>query len=117
MMASNTFRLLVVTPDRQLLLKDNLTWVKATLLDGEIGIKANHAPLLAETVDGPVIFSVDDEKQSIDIHAGILKIDKKGVVIFTTGHLDSEIVSKNVEIEQMQYERLAKNLIRHIDHA
>jgi F0F1-type ATP synthase epsilon subunit len=114
-MPSDTLRLLVLTPDSQLLSKDNLRWVNATLIDGGIGIRPNHTPLLAETIDGPVSFSDGDEEQSIDIDAGILMVDKKGVIIFTTGLLASGKSKLDWEKDQMQFNRLAQNLSSQID--
>lgn len=110
-MPPSTFRLLILTPDRQLLHKDNLTWVTARLIDGEIGIKSRHAPLLAETIDGKVDFGDEDESQSIDIQAGILKIDQDGVIIFTTGLFDPQLTRHETENEPIKLGRLADTLV------
>lgn len=110
-------RLLVVTPDSQLVCKDNLIWVMASLIDGKIGIKANHAPLLAETVDGVVSFDDGEEIGSIEVQSGILMVGQNGVTIFTTGLIEQDPSSQNHESGQIGFDRLARYLIRQMENA
>ena len=113
-MKADKLRLLVLTPEKRLLLKENLTQVRAKLIDGEIGIRAHHAPLLGETVSGPVFFGDEDYEDMINIQAGILKIDQKGATIFTSGFLERENGPKITTDESIQFERLTEDLLQQV---
>lgn len=113
-MKADKLRLLVLTPEKQLLLKENLTCIRASLIDGEIGIKLHHALLLGETVSGPVFFSGEDHEDMIKIQAGILKIDQNGVTIFTSGLLEEKSEPKIIVGESIQFKRLTQDLLQHV---
>lgn len=57
---------------------------------GEIGIRPGHHPLVAETVSGRLRFRGTQYEETIELQAGILEIDRDGIVIFTRGTLDSK---------------------------
>ena len=113
-MKADKLRLLVLTPEKQLLLKENLTWIRASLIDGEIGIKVHHAPLLGETISGPVFFVCEDIEETININAGILKIDQNDVTIFTSGFLEEKSEPKIIVGESIQFKRLTQDLLQHV---
>ena len=111
-MKAETLRLLVMTPEKQLLLKEGLLWIRATLIDGEIGIQANHTPLIGETLSGPVHFGSENEEDVINLEAGILKVDQRGVIIFTSGVAQSKKSHQRINVDEQKYERLANDLLQ-----
>ena len=111
-MKAETLRLLVMTPEKELLLKEDLLWVRATLIDGEIGIQANHTPLIGETLTGPVHFGSENEEDAINLEAGILKVDQLGVTIFTSGIADSKTSHPKINDDELKFERLANDLLQ-----
>jgi len=110
-MRSESMRLLVMTPEKQLLLREGLSWIKAHLIDGEIGIKVNHTPLIGETIPGVVTYGNDEHQENIMLEAGILKVDESGVTIFTSGLLDPAQDEKTLEQEELTFDRLTNELL------
>jgi F-type H+-transporting ATPase subunit epsilon len=104
-------RLLVVTPESRLLERENLTWVRAKLVDGEIGILARHAPLLAETVDGALRYGNGEEAHVIRLYAGILKVSREGVTVFTSGMLETPEDEAPPKPAPMYFKRLTGHLL------
>ena len=111
-MKTETLRLLVMTPEKQLLLKKDLLWVRALLIDGEIGIQPNHTPLIAETLQGPVHFGSKEGKEEINLESGIFKVDKYGVTIFTSGIADNKTSRPTINNDELQFERLAMDILQ-----
>lgn len=105
------FRLLVVTPESRLLERENLTWMRASLVDGEIGILARHAPLLAETVDGALRYGNAEETHAIRLYAGILKVSRDGVTVFTSGLLEAAEDEPPPKTAPMLFSRLTAYLL------
>jgi F0F1-type ATP synthase epsilon subunit len=105
------FSLLVVTPESRLLERDNLTWVRAKLVDGEIGILARHAPLLAETVDGALRYGNGEEAHVIRLYAGILKVSRDGVTVFTSGLLEAPEDEMEPKPAPVLFSRLTATLL------
>ena len=106
------FRLLVVTPESRLLDRDNLTWVRVNLVDGEIGILARHAPLLAETVNGALRYGNGEEAHVIRLYAGILKVSRESVTVFTSGLLEAPGDEAQPKTAPMDFRRLTGHLLK-----
>lgn len=82
-------RLLVLTPDGILLERTEVGRARLRLADGgELGIRPGHHPLVAETAAGSLRFGGREYDQEVELQAGILEIDREGIVIFTRGWLD-----------------------------
>ncbi|MBM4431807.1 MAG: hypothetical protein FJ026_15895 [Chloroflexi bacterium] len=79
-------QLTVQTPRQIVLDAADVRWVQAQLADGGgIGIWPGHAPLLAETVAGPLRYADDSGEHELLLRAGILRIVAQQVTIYTTG--------------------------------
>jgi F0F1-type ATP synthase epsilon subunit len=118
------FRLVVLTPVKTLIEAAGVAWVQIQLADGApIGIYPGHAPLLAETVDGPLRYADEAGEYSLDLLAGILSTSHDGVTVLTAGlahdgravgwrtEESSEYVGAGEEAEEPRFERLAQALL------
>jgi F0F1-type ATP synthase epsilon subunit len=104
-------RLRVMTPTVTLLDVQGVTNISIRLADGgSIGLRPGHAPLLAETVTAPLIYSVGEAEHSFDAQAGILFVDTGIATIFTSGSGEYEIVDPGAA----KFDRLANELLNRI---
>ncbi len=84
-------KLVVLTPDGILLEKTEVGRTRLRLADGgEIGIRPGHHPLVAETAAGTLRFGGQEYEEQVELQAGILEVDREGIVIFTRGWLDQQ---------------------------
>jgi len=75
------FALKVFTPDKELY-AGPATFLAAKAVDGEIGILANHAPLIALLAPGPLRYHLPDGKEvSIKGSDGFLKVEDNKVFV------------------------------------
>jgi F0F1-type ATP synthase epsilon subunit len=87
---AEAFRLLVLTPVQTLIEATGVAWAQVQLADGgAIGIYPGHAPLLAETVDGPLRYADESGEHSLDLLAGILSTNLEGATVLTGGVLEA----------------------------
>ena len=92
-MADNTFMLEIVTPER-ILFKDEVEFMVAPAVDGEIGVMRNHAPLVAALKIGVLRFK--DGKgveKKMAVSGGFMEIiDNTGRILAETAepgeHID-----------------------------
>lgn len=111
----------ILTPAEYLYEIKAVQWIEAQLADGGgIGIWPGHAPLLAETVTGPLCYADDNGEQAVGLAAGILQITAAGqVTIFTSGLAEVDGVQRpfpaavddELEQAQKQYGRLVRTLL------
>lgn len=108
-MIEDELTLRVLSPDGSSLKADHLLEVLIPLADGgPIGIRPKHAPLIAETVSGPVRYQTNDEILEIELLAGILSIRDNVVTILTAGEMpETEDSSKS---SSDPYEKLSRML-------
>jgi F0F1-type ATP synthase epsilon subunit len=113
--ANSELTLEILTPEGLLLEADQLTEVIVPLADGgTIGIRPKHAPLIAETVDGPVRYLKIGSDEEIALLAGVLQIRKDTVSIMTAGSLEEE--SPPVSQDQtLTYNRLVQTLVASLE--
>jgi F0F1-type ATP synthase epsilon subunit len=109
------FRLIVSLPGDNLLDQAGVTEVYAQLADGGgIGILPGHGPLLAETVVGTLRYVNGDGEHTLQLQAGVLRVDSGRVTLYTTGR--SEFGTEPERHEQTAEEgrlvRLARTLLR-----
>ena len=79
-------RLTVLTPARTLLDATPVMWLQAHLADGApIGIYPSHAPLLAETVSGPLRYADASGEHALDLAPGILQVGDGEATLLTSG--------------------------------
>lgn len=91
-MAENTFILEVVTPER-ILFKDEVQFVVAPAVEGELGILRNHAPMVAALKIGVLRYKdADGQTKRMAISGGFIEvIDNTARVLAETAEHGDEI--------------------------
>jgi F0F1-type ATP synthase epsilon subunit len=110
---AESFLLTVWTPGEALLEVDGVLEICALLTDGSIGIFPGHAPLLAETVAGPLRYVDETGEHRVDLEIGILQIERHKVAVYTSGFVgqtshEGDEASKS---EAEQFDRLTWELM------
>ncbi len=101
---ANTFQVDVVSPEATVW-SGSATFLLAKTPDGELGIMANHEPLMGTLVTGPVVIeSVDGTRTTIGVHGGFLQVLNNQVTLITDR---AEIAEGGREEGQELAERLA----------
>jgi F0F1-type ATP synthase epsilon subunit len=87
---ARTLRLSVLAPAGPLVSAEEVAWIQARLADGgSIGIWPGHAPLLAETIDGPLRYSDGASEYALELRAGVLHIDSVGATVLIPGTVET----------------------------
>ncbi|OQY09578.1 MAG: ATP synthase F1 subunit epsilon [Fusobacteriia bacterium 4572_132] len=94
------FNLEIVTPQK-VILKEEATMVIARTIVGDIGILANHAPLVTELALGEMKIKHGDKEKDFFISGGFLEISKDKVLILA----DKAINAKDIDIEKEKEEK------------
>lgn len=101
----------ILTADGPILERQNLESINVPLADGlPLGIKPGHAPLIAETRRGEIVYRTSESKQKIELHAGIMNISDNVVTILTPGKV-TELPSEDVTSLKNEYERLFQTIL------
>ena len=101
---ANTFHVDVVSPEATVW-SGEATIVIAKTPDGELGIMANHEPLMGSLVTGPVVIEAEDgTRTTIGVHGGFLQVLNNQVTLITDR---AEIAEGGREEGQELAERLA----------
>jgi F-type H+-transporting ATPase subunit epsilon len=80
---ANTFQVDVVSPEA-IVWSGQATLVMAKTSDGELGIMANHEPLMGALVTGPVTVEAEDgTRTTIGVHGGFLQVLDNQVTLIT----------------------------------
>ncbi len=112
MTESASLYLQVLTPDGLIFKRAELTAINVPLVDGaNIGIRPNHAPLIAETALGKIKFRSTDNENAIFLHPGILAIRDNTVTLFTAGEVADKPSEKIIELHITEYERLMNTIV------
>lgn len=104
----------VWSPSETLLDVDNVSKVIVQLNDGLIGILPGHTNLLAESADGEIRYTDNnDEEYQMDLFGGILKVENNHVLLFTSGvrEENSELLKPAQIEEELKFDRLALELM------
>ena len=78
--ATTLMRVDVVSPEA-VLWSGEAEFVVARTVDGEIGILANHEPLMAALVTGTVEIQTGEDRVSVAVGGGFLQIVDNGVTV------------------------------------
>ncbi len=83
----------ILSPEGPILEVDGATSINVPLVDGGgIGIRPGHAPLIAETAQGPVRYQTPDEESQIEVMPGILEISNNVVTILTVYQISENLI-------------------------
>ncbi|KUO61983.1 MAG: ATP synthase F0F1 subunit epsilon [Gracilibacter sp. BRH_c7a] len=102
-----TFNLNVVSPDGQVIDKE-VEFVVLPSVDGELGILANHAPLIAGLEAGVMRYTEDGKVYKIAICGGFVEVAKNKVSVLANTAEKAEKI--NVERALAAKERAQKRL-------
>ena len=114
----DAFRLQVLTPAEALLDEEEVGWMQVLLADGgSMGIRPGHAPLLAETAAGALYYGNREDDQdrkhgTLDLEAGILRVERDRVTIFTGGLAQTFGTEYRLDTTDAErFDRLARALL------
>lgn len=99
----------LVTPERKVL-SEEVDMIMARASDGDIGILANHAPMLTPITISQLLIKNEGKDRYIAIGGGILEVSKeKTVLLADTAELPHEIdIERAEEAKKRAAERLDK---------
>ncbi len=107
-----TLALKTITPAETLLDVAAVAWVQVQLIDGSLGIRPGHAPLLGRTRRGPVRYGLPDGTEAvIEVEAGLLQIGRQGVTIFCSGLAAEGQTDAPSAGEELRFQRLLGTLV------
>ncbi len=108
---AGTLQLTVLTPERVLLSVDEAVKVRLRLADGAwLSIYPNHAPLVAETLAGPLQYETEIEAGDVELGEGILCVIHNRVDVLTRGPQQQDTAPEEIETER-KFDRLARQLM------
>jgi F-type H+-transporting ATPase subunit epsilon len=100
----------IITPEKSLLVRHDVSYVLAETVIGGVGILANHAPLIATLTEGPLKYQ--DETGALHfvyVEGGFMEVGSNKVTILSVDAEDaSDIdVEKNKRREEKAQNRLS----------
>ncbi len=95
---ANKIHVEIITPGRTVL-SDDFSMVVVRALDGEMGILADHLPLIASLQEWPVKLKTDDEcVRYVSVSGGFMEVrDNRITILATAAELPEEIDAKRAE--------------------
>jgi F-type H+-transporting ATPase subunit epsilon len=82
----------IVTPDR-VVVSEEVDVVTAPGIEGEFGVLANHAPMIAAVKIGPLRYRVGDKEEWVAISGGFCEVSKNKIAFLV------EAAEKSYEID------------------
>jgi F-type H+-transporting ATPase subunit epsilon len=104
---ADTFTLEVVTPER-LLVREQVTEAQIPAMQGELGVRPEHAALVAELGIGPLSYLDGLRRREMSVSGGVVEISahRTRVLAETAEHADEIDVKRAEEAERRAYQRL-----------
>ncbi len=104
-------RFSVLTPDKTLLDVSNVSRVRLKLADGGwLSIYPRHAPLLGETLAGPLTYITEAGEETISLSESILQITRNEITLFSGGELTTSAPPTDA-VDAAHFDRLARVLM------
>jgi F-type H+-transporting ATPase subunit epsilon len=98
-------RVHVVTPEREVTVADDATFVLAHGIEGDVGILPGHAPLMIGLGIGPLKIAHGDRAERMLVDGGFLQVNGNNVIVLAEyAVLPDEVdaAALPVEIEEMR---------------
>ena len=95
----------VVTPEREVVVADDATFVVAHGIDGDVGILPGHAPMLIALGLGPIKIERGERTQRMLVDGGFLQVkDNKVIVLAEYAVLPDEVDATTLpqEIDELR---------------
>ena len=104
---ADTFTLEVVTPER-LLVREQVTEAQIPAMQGELGVRPEHAALVAELGIGPLSYLEGGRRREMSVSGGVVEISahRTRVLAETAEHADEIDVKRAEEAERRANQRL-----------
>lgn len=110
---AGTLYLRVLTPERTVLEVQDAVKVRLRLADGAwLSVYANHAPLLAEALPGPLQYDTETETGEISLGSSILWVAENRVDVLTSGFQQPDEAERIEGAET--FDRLARQLLQEL---
>lgn len=74
-------RVQVVTPEREVVVADDATFVLARGTEGDLGIMPGRAPLLIQLGVGPLFIDIDGKREKMLVDGGFLQVKSDNVIV------------------------------------
>jgi len=104
--------LIVKSPAGLLCEKSGLRSVQLELSDGKIGIRAGHAPMIAEVGDGEAVLDDGNSIDKVSLHAGVAVVQDDVVTIYTHSiGPNLSTMDKRIEDNEEEFETLYEAII------
>ncbi len=108
-----TFKLEVITPLKKVLEKE-VDKVILRTTEGNMGILANHAPLVAELAIGEMKITANGQTESFFVAGGFLEISKDKTLVLAdeamnVNEIDAEKARKEVELVKQKLAKLKED--------
>ena len=97
---SKTFRLKVITPN-SIILDQDVEQVIARTIDGEVGILADHIPLMSPLAIAPFQYFKDGERKVAAVIGGMIEVSKQNVTIVS----DHAALAENIDLVVAEKEK------------
>jgi F-type H+-transporting ATPase subunit epsilon len=120
-----TFQLELVTPDK-MLFSDQVDQVDVPGVDGDFGVLAGHAPLVALIKPGVLVIHEGGRKHRIVVLGGFAEVNPQGLTIladlarpaedFDRAEIASQIAETEQRIKEMEQGSLLDRAIERLDH-
>lgn len=101
----------IVTGERVVYERDNVSMVVAPGAEGSLGILPSHAPLVSLLKEGELRVNTGGEEESIAVHGGFLEVvNNKVVILADTAERATEIDVERAEAARVAAEEALRNV-------
>ena len=92
----------IVTPEREVVVADDATFVLAHGTEGDVGVLPGHSPLLIALGTGPLEMDREAGRERMLVDGGFLQVKNDKVIVLAEyvvlpGELDATTVSSEIE--------------------
>ena len=108
-----TFNLEIITP-KKLAYKDEVSMIITRTTEGDMGVLANHAPLVTELAIGEMVIKKNKEQEKYFISGGFLEISKEKTLVLAdkaipASEIDIEAEKEKQRIEKAKLKKLSED--------
>ena len=110
----NSFNLEIITPHKVALQEKEVERIIVRTTEGDMGILAKHAPLVAELTYGEMKIKKSDKESSYYVSGGFLEISKERVLVLAdqiikSDEIDVESAKRDKEIHEAKLKKLTED--------
>jgi F-type H+-transporting ATPase subunit epsilon len=104
----------VVTPEREVVVADDATFVLAHGIEGDVGILPGHAPLMIALGVGPLTIVRGEQRENMLVDGGFLQVKDDNVIVLaeyvlTPEEMDASEVDQQIAELRQRIETEAEN--------